>query len=121
MCYAYQGCADHGLAPTQVSEDGLYHSTGSVLILHGQLPRLGWVTATAYCSFSPLSAVLFPVPPRRPRCTAPPPRHPRPRPGGVDMLWDGSETIEQYAKRTNLEPTRTLDLGTGIKMEMVFC
>jgi formylglycine-generating enzyme required for sulfatase activity len=34
-------------------------------------------------------------------------------------LWDGAETVEQYAKKTGLEPTRTLDLGNGIKMEMV--
>ena len=34
-------------------------------------------------------------------------------------LWDGQESVEQYAKRTNLEPTRTLDLGNGVKLEMV--
>jgi formylglycine-generating enzyme required for sulfatase activity len=34
-------------------------------------------------------------------------------------LWDGSESIEQYAKRANLEPTKTLDLGNGVKLEMV--
>jgi formylglycine-generating enzyme required for sulfatase activity len=34
-------------------------------------------------------------------------------------LWDGSESIEQYAKRAGMEPTKTLDLGNGIKMELV--
>ena len=33
--------------------------------------------------------------------------------------WDGQESVEQYAKRAGLEPTKTLDLGNGIKMEMV--
>jgi formylglycine-generating enzyme required for sulfatase activity len=34
-------------------------------------------------------------------------------------LWDGAETIEQYAKRANLEPTKTLDLGDGVKLDLV--
>ena len=34
-------------------------------------------------------------------------------------LWDGSESVEQYARRANLEATRTLDLGNGVKLEMV--
>jgi formylglycine-generating enzyme required for sulfatase activity len=34
-------------------------------------------------------------------------------------LWDGSESIEQYSKRAKLEPTTTLDLGNGVKLEMV--
>ena len=34
-------------------------------------------------------------------------------------MWDGSESVEQYAKRAGLEPTKTLGLGNGIKMEMV--
>jgi formylglycine-generating enzyme required for sulfatase activity len=34
-------------------------------------------------------------------------------------LWDGAESIEQYAKKAGLEPTKTLDLGNGIKMELV--
>ena len=34
-------------------------------------------------------------------------------------LWDGQESIEQYARRAKLEPTQTLDLGGGVKMEMV--
>jgi len=34
-------------------------------------------------------------------------------------LWDGQETVEQYAKRTNLPPTKTLDLGNGVNLELV--
>ena len=34
-------------------------------------------------------------------------------------LWDGSESIEQYAKRASLEPTKALDFGNGVKLEMV--
>jgi formylglycine-generating enzyme required for sulfatase activity len=34
-------------------------------------------------------------------------------------LWDGSETIEQYAKKAGLEPTKTLDLGNGVRLELV--
>ena len=34
-------------------------------------------------------------------------------------LWDGQETIAEYAKRTGLEPTKTLDLGNGVTMEFV--
>jgi hypothetical protein len=34
-------------------------------------------------------------------------------------LWDGTETVQQYAKRAKVEPTRTLDLGNGVKLEMV--
>ena len=34
-------------------------------------------------------------------------------------LWNGQETIEEYAKRAGLEPTKTLDLGNGVKLEMV--
>ncbi|MCY3021958.1 MAG: formylglycine-generating enzyme family protein [Planctomycetota bacterium] len=34
-------------------------------------------------------------------------------------LWDGHESIEQYAKRTNLPPTKTLDLGNGVNLEVV--
>jgi formylglycine-generating enzyme required for sulfatase activity len=34
-------------------------------------------------------------------------------------LWDGHETIEQYAKRANLPPTKTLDLGNGVNLELV--
>jgi formylglycine-generating enzyme required for sulfatase activity len=34
-------------------------------------------------------------------------------------LWDGQESIEQYAKRANLPPTKTLDLGNGVRLELV--
>src|ERR1035437_4037473 len=34
-------------------------------------------------------------------------------------LWDGKESVVDYAKRAGLEPTRTLDLGDGVKLELV--
>ncbi len=34
-------------------------------------------------------------------------------------LWDGEESIEQYAERANLPPTQTVDLGNRVKMEFV--
>lgn len=34
-------------------------------------------------------------------------------------LWGGSESVADYAKRVNLPPTKTLDLGSGVKMELV--
>jgi hypothetical protein len=34
-------------------------------------------------------------------------------------LWDGQESIEQYAKRAGVEPNKTLDLGNGVRLEMV--
>jgi formylglycine-generating enzyme required for sulfatase activity len=34
-------------------------------------------------------------------------------------LWDAAESVEQYARRANLEPTKTLDLGNGVSLEMV--
>jgi len=34
-------------------------------------------------------------------------------------LWDGQESVEQYAKKVNLPATQTLELGNGIKMELV--
>jgi formylglycine-generating enzyme required for sulfatase activity len=34
-------------------------------------------------------------------------------------FWDGQETIADYAKRTGLEPTKTLNLGNGVKLELV--
>jgi len=33
--------------------------------------------------------------------------------------WDGKETVAEYAKRAGLEPTKTLDLGNGVKLELV--
>jgi len=44
-------------------------------------------------------------------------------PGAADVspaaypLWDGKESVEQYAKRTNLLATKTLDLGNGVSLE----
>ncbi len=37
----------------------------------------------------------------------------------VFPFWDGVETIADYAKRVNLPATKTLDLGGGVKMELV--
>jgi len=37
----------------------------------------------------------------------------------VFPLWDARESIEQYAKRVNLPPTKTLDLGNGVNLELV--
>jgi formylglycine-generating enzyme required for sulfatase activity len=42
-----------------------------------------------------------------------------PSPTPTWPLWDGAETVEQYSKRANLEATKSLDLGDGVKMEMV--
>jgi len=35
------------------------------------------------------------------------------------VLWDGSESVANYAKRVNLPATQTLDLGNGVKLELV--
>ena len=34
-------------------------------------------------------------------------------------LWNGSESVEQYAKKVGLPATKTLDLGNGVTMELV--
>jgi formylglycine-generating enzyme required for sulfatase activity len=34
-------------------------------------------------------------------------------------LWDNAESVAEYAKRANLPTTKTLDLGDGVKLEMV--
>jgi len=34
-------------------------------------------------------------------------------------LWDGTESVADYATKVNLPPTKTLDLGNGVKMELV--
>ena len=34
-------------------------------------------------------------------------------------LWDNHESVSEYAKRVNLPPTQTLDLGNGVKLELV--
>jgi formylglycine-generating enzyme required for sulfatase activity len=37
----------------------------------------------------------------------------------VYPLWDGHESIADYAKRVDLPPTKTLDLGGGVKLELL--
>ena len=37
----------------------------------------------------------------------------------VYPLWAGSESVADYAKRVNLPPTQTLDLGNNVKLELV--
>jgi formylglycine-generating enzyme required for sulfatase activity len=34
-------------------------------------------------------------------------------------LWDGKETVEQYARRVDLSATKTLDLGGGVTLDLV--
>ena len=34
-------------------------------------------------------------------------------------LWDGRESVAEYAQRVNLPATQTLDLGGGVKVELV--
>jgi len=34
-------------------------------------------------------------------------------------LWDGEESVEAYANRVGLEPTKTIDLGNGVLLELV--
>lgn len=34
-------------------------------------------------------------------------------------VWDGHESVAEYAKRVNFPPTQTLDLGGGVKLELV--
>ena len=34
-------------------------------------------------------------------------------------LWDNHESVADYAKRVNLPPTKTLDLGNGVKLDLV--
>ena len=34
-------------------------------------------------------------------------------------LWDGQETVEQYARRVNLPAAKTLDLGNGVNLDLV--
>jgi len=35
------------------------------------------------------------------------------------LLWDGSESVADYANRVNLPTTKTLDLGNDIKLDLV--
>jgi formylglycine-generating enzyme required for sulfatase activity len=34
-------------------------------------------------------------------------------------LWDGSESVSDYARRVNLPPTQTLELGNNVTLELV--
>src|SRR5471030_2866942 len=34
-------------------------------------------------------------------------------------LWDGQESVAEYAKKVNLPTTQTLELGNGVKLELV--
>ena len=34
-------------------------------------------------------------------------------------LWDGRESVAEYAQHVNLPPTKTLDLGNNVKLELV--
>src|SRR4051812_7255922 len=34
-------------------------------------------------------------------------------------LWNGIETVAEYAKKVNVPPTQTLDLGNGVKLDLV--
>ena len=34
-------------------------------------------------------------------------------------LWDGQEPVARYAERVGLPPTKTLDLGNGVNLELV--
>ena len=34
-------------------------------------------------------------------------------------LWNGQESVEHYAERTNLPKTKTLDLGNNVNLELV--
>jgi formylglycine-generating enzyme required for sulfatase activity len=42
-----------------------------------------------------------------------------PEPAPPYPFWDGQESIEGYARRANLEPTEALDLGNGVRLELV--
>ncbi|MBI3831582.1 MAG: SUMF1/EgtB/PvdO family nonheme iron enzyme [Planctomycetes bacterium] len=44
---------------------------------------------------------------------------PAPEPQPTWPLWDGQESVEAYAQRASLPPTKTLDLGSGVKLELV--
>jgi hypothetical protein len=35
-------------------------------------------------------------------------------------LWNGQESVVEYAKKVNVPATKTLDLGNGVNMELVF-
>jgi len=35
------------------------------------------------------------------------------------VFWDGKESVADYAKKVNLAPTKTVDLGSAVSMEFV--
>ena len=37
----------------------------------------------------------------------------------VYPLWNGQDSVADYAKKVNLPPTQTLDLGSGVKFDLV--
>ena len=37
----------------------------------------------------------------------------------LPSLWDNVESVAEYAKKVNLPPTKSLDLGSGVKLELV--
>ncbi|MGD0092422.1 MAG: formylglycine-generating enzyme family protein [Planctomycetota bacterium] len=41
------------------------------------------------------------------------------QPQAAFPLWNGQESVEQYAKRVDLPPAKTLDLGNGVSLEFV--
>ena len=41
------------------------------------------------------------------------------QPSPSDPLWDGHESVAAYAQRAHLETEKTIDLGGGVKMELV--
>jgi formylglycine-generating enzyme required for sulfatase activity len=47
------------------------------------------------------------------------PAEENPSGGEAYPLWDGKETVEEYATRVKLEPAIVLDLGDGVKMDLV--
>ena len=42
-----------------------------------------------------------------------------PKPSGGYPLWDRTESVADYARRVSLPPTQSLDLGGGVRFELV--
>ena len=40
-------------------------------------------------------------------------------PPSIHPLWDGIESVAAYAQKVNLPPTQSLDLGNGVKLDLV--
>jgi len=38
---------------------------------------------------------------------------------GIAPLWDGREVVADYARKVNLSPTRSIDLGSGVTLELM--